>query len=332
MKTYAAYCNDGVRKLSSSGGIFSQLASKYDVVYGVAITQDCYGAEFRRITGDISSLRGSKYLQARVGDVFRQTKADLDSGRSVLFTGTGCQINGLKMFLHKDYENLLTVDVICHGVPSPILWAAYARYKEHELGRKLKSVNFRYKESDSEGFNIQENQIYISKDNDPFMQMFLRDYSLRPSCYHCHAKTMKMSDMTIADFWGIENVAPEMNDGMGTSLVITRTPKGHFAFEVLKPILRWKEVTYEDGVRSNPSEYQPPVRPMQRDKFYQDLSNLSFSEMEKIYLSPPRISTIIRFKQRIKNIIRRVSSGGGLVRCKQKRSSSEYGLLFTFEK
>ena len=331
MKTYAAYCNDGVRKVSSSGGVFSLLASKYDVVYGVAITQDCHGAEFRRITGDISSLRGSKYLQAKVGDAFRQAKTDLDLGKLVLFTGTGCQINGLKTFLQRDYENLLAVDVVCHGVPSPKLWATYASFKEHEMGRKLESVNFRCKERKSEHFHIQENQIYISKDNDPYMQMFLRDYALRPSCYHCHAKTLKMSDMTIADFWGIESVAPEMNDGMGTSLVIIRTKKGHSVFELLKPNLSWKEVTYEDGVHNNPSEYQSPEKPKQRDMFYQDLINLSFPEMEEKYLSPPKISIIIRIKRIIIHLIKKFYHGRRSVSDNQIRLNSEYGLLLTFE-
>ena len=125
MKCYAAYFDNEIHKQSSSGGIFSLIASYCDVVYGVAMTDDCRRAEFRRMTEDISLLRGSKYLQAKVGDTFRQVKNDLENGKTVLFSGTGCQINGLKMFLQKDYTDLLTVDVICHGTPSPNLWDIY---------------------------------------------------------------------------------------------------------------------------------------------------------------------------------------------------------------
>ena len=113
---------------------------------------------------------------------------------------------------------------------------------------------------------MQENQLFISKDTDPFMQMFLRDYCLRPACYQCHAKKLKLSDITIADFWGIESVAPEMTDGMGTSLVITRTEKGQEIFDQIKPQIVWKEVPYEDGVRGNPAEFRFPV-PVQLQSF-----------------------------------------------------------------
>ena len=134
MKTYAAWYDHEIRKQSSSGGLFSLIAQNYEVVYGAAMTEDCYGAEFRRMTGDIAPLRGSKYLQAGVGDSFQQAKQDLEAGKTVLFSGTGCQINGLRMFLQKDYPNLLTVDVVCHGVPSPELWRQYVLFMEKSTG------------------------------------------------------------------------------------------------------------------------------------------------------------------------------------------------------
>lgn len=225
MKTYAAiYNNNEIRENSSSGGIFSALSENFDVVYGVAMSEDCYGAEMIRVEGDISPLRGSKYFQAKVGDAFKQVKKDLEEGRKVLFSGTGCQINGLSMFLGKEYPNLFLLDIICHGTPSPKLWREYAKYQEKKHG-KLESVNFRCKDDSWIDFGMKENQLYISKDTDSFMRMFLRNYCLRPACYECHAKRYKKSDMTIADFWGIENVAPEMNDGKGTSLIITVTAK-----------------------------------------------------------------------------------------------------------
>lgn len=307
MKTYAAiYNNNEIRENSSSGGIFSALADKFDVVYGVAMTEDCYGAEMIRVEGDISPLRGSKYFQAKVGDTFKQVKKDLEEGRKVLFSGTGCQINGLSMFLGKEYQNLFLLDIICHGTPSPKLWREYVAYQEKQHG-KLESVNFRCKDDSWVDFGMKENQLYISKDADSFMRMFLRNYCLRPACYDCHAKHYKKSDMTIADFWGIENVAPDMNDGRGTSLVITRTDKGQELFERIKSELKWKEVSYEEGVKRNPSEYSSVARPQQRDTFFEDLQKMSFSKLKNKYLEGPLWK---RAGRKIKRTIKKILRGG----------------------
>ena len=307
MKTYAGiYNNNEIRENSSSGGIFSALADKFDVVYGVAMTNDCYGAEIIRVEGDISPLRGSKYFQAKVGDTFKQVKKDLEDGRKVLFSGTGCQINGLTMLLGKEYPNLFLLDIICHGTPSPKLWREYAKYQEKKHG-KLESVNFRCKDDSWIDFGIKENQLYISKDTDPFMCMFLRNYCLRPACYDCHAKHYKKSDMTIADFWGIENVAPEMNDGRGTSLVITRTEKGQELFDSIKSELKWKEVSYEDGVKGNPSEYSSVARPQQRDTFFEDLDQLGFRKLSIKYIEGPLWK---RAGRKIKRTIKKILRGG----------------------
>lgn len=309
MKTYAAiYNNNEIREKSSSGGIFSALAEKFDVVYGVAMTDDCYGAKMIRVEGDISPLRGSKYFQAKVGDTFKQVKKDLEEGRKVLFSGTGCQINGLSLFLGKEYSNLFLLDIICHGTPSPKLWREYAKHQEKKHG-KLESVNFRCKDDSWIDFGMKENQLYISKDTDSFMRMFLRNYCLRPACYDCHAKHYKKSDMTIADFWGIENVAPEMNDGRGTSLVITRTEKGQELFENIKSELKWKEVSYEDGVKGNPSEYSSVARPQQRDTFFTDLEKHPFEEMEKKYAADIKVSFPRKAVRKIKRTIKKILRG-----------------------
>ena len=329
MKTYAAiYNNNEIREKSSSGGIFSALADKFDVVYGVAMTDDCYGAEMIRVEGDISPLRGSKYFQAKVGDTFKQVKKDLEDGRKVLFSGTGCQINGLTMLLGKEYPNLFLLDIICHGTPSPKLWREYAKYQEKKHG-KLESVNFRCKDDSWIDFGIKENQIYISKDTDPFMCMFLRNYCLRPACYDCHAKHYKKSDMTIADFWGIENVAPEMNDGRGTSLVITRTEKGQELFDSIKSELKWKEVSYEDGVKGNPSEYSSVARPQQRETFFEDLDQLPFEEMEKKYAADIKVSLARKVMRKIKRTIKKILRGVPQIK---QRTNADYGMLLTFKK
>lgn len=318
MKVYAAYYDNKIRNNSSSGGVFSLFAQQFDVVYGVAMTEDCYGAEFVRIENDIAPLRGSKYLQAKSGDSFKQVKKDLQEGRNVLFSGTGCQINGLHTFLNKEYDNLFCVDVVCHGTPSPKLWREYAIYQESKHG-KLDSVNFRCKDDSWIDFGMKENQMYISKDKDSFMKMFLRNYCLRPSCYECHAKFYKTADITIADFWGIENVAPEMNDGMGTSLVITRTDKGQKLFDKIKSELKCKEVSYEDGVKGNPSEYSSVARPKERDSFFADLENMTFEEMEKKYASDIKVPLMKRIVRKAKRIVKKILIRGGYTNIKTKK-------------
>ena len=330
IKVYAGYnINQNIRLSSSSGAIFTALAEnvleKAGVVYGVAMTKDCYAAEFIRVEDKISlrNLRGSKYLQAKLGDTYKNIKSDLLAGRQVLFSGTGCQVNGLKNFLGKDYENLLCVDVICHGTPSPALWREYAEYQEKQHGGKLKYINFRCKDDSWEEFGMKEviaeipdnavKKLYISKDKDPYMQMFLRDYCLRPSCYACVAKKVKKADLTIADFWGIDIVASEMNDGNGTSLVIVRTEKGQAFFNKISESMKIKQVAYDKAVSCNPAEYKSCARPVQRKTFFKDMHSMSFEELEKKYAAPLKYPLIIRIKIFVKRIIKSLIQiiGGG---------------------
>ena len=345
-KVYACYNKDkDVRLSSSSGAVFSSLAeyvlNKKGIVYGVALSEDCYSAEFVAVMdrNGLTKLRGSKYLQAKVGDTFKKVEVELQAGRLVLFTGTGCQVNGLKKFLGKDYDNLICMDVICHGAPSPALWKKYAEYQEKKNCGKLKGINFRCKDDSWTDFGMKEvladiprgkaKQLYISKDIDPYMQMFLRDYCLRPSCYECAAKKEKMSDLTVADFWGIKEVAPEMNDGLGTSLALIRTKKGQEIFNDIICEMKLKEVTYEVGVKGNPAEYKSCVRPSQRDTFFDDMHTMSFEELEGKYAAPIKYSLKTRIKRKIKKMIKsmlRVIGGGQRV-----IQSTDYSLCFVFE-
>lgn len=317
MKVYACYNNNlEIRLASSSGGVFSALAAKVlsnnGVVYGVAMTVDCYGAEFIRVVDmqGLALLRGSKYLQAEMGDTFKHVKKDLLAGKKVLFSGTACQVNGLKKFLLRNHENLITVDVICHGVPSPELWRRYARYQEGKFGSKLERINFRCKEDSWEDFGMKENEVYISKDVDPYMQMFLRDYCLRPSCYNCAAKKEKLSDLTIADFWGISRCAPSMNDGKGTSLVIIRTEAGSKIFSEIAQEFKVREVSYADGVKGNPSEYKSVPKPKERDTFFNDMRSIEFDELAKKYAFYKTGSIKTRVEKIVKRILLKVMRGG----------------------
>lgn len=342
LKVYAGYSKDkDIRMNSSSGAVFNSLASyvldKEGIIYGVAMSKECYSAEYVRVTNveNLSRIRGSKYMQAHIGDAYRQVRNDLMSGKLVLFSGTGCQINGLKNFLGEEYEKLICVDVICHGVPSPALWKKYAMYQEKKNEGKLKSITFRCKDDNYEGFWMKHiggktpkknrKKLYIPQDADPYMQMFLNDYCLRPSCYMCVAKNTKMSDITIADFWGIDSVAPEMNDGRGTSLVIIRTDLGNSIFNIISDEMKLKEVSYEDGVRDNPAEFKSALRPAERDVFFDDMHNMNFKELEKKYVIPRRASIKSKIKKKIGDVIRKI------FRINNKKKYVDYGLLFVFQ-
>ena len=332
ISAYAAYSiNQSERCNSSSGGLFSLLAktvlSQGGVVYGVAMSADCRQAEFIRIVNevDLQYLRGSKYLQAHVGQTFKKVKNDLDAGNTVLFSGTGCQVNALKGFLCggrydeetivEKYHNLYCMDVICHGTPSPALWQEYVKYTEEQNGAKLVSINFRCKDDSWVDYGMKEidekhKQVYISKDKDPYMLMFLRDYCLRPSCYECKAKEVKLSDITLADFWGIDKVAPEMNDGKGTSLVLVRTSKGKCLFQEIRNELKIKEVSYEDGVAGNTAEYRSVARPLERDCFFDDMHHLSFEELRMKYGLPATVS----FKRKVKAFVKKILISAKIIR------------------
>lgn len=316
---FAAYAKDDeIRRSSSSGGLFLVFAkhiiqNKMGVVYGVAMSEDCHRAEYFRANKieDLDKLCGSKYLQAKIGSTFQNVKNDLENNLIVLFSGVGCQINGLKKYLIHDYDNLLCIDMICHGVPSPKLWETYLNDVETKNQAKIESVNFRCKDTGWKNFGIKEkrsdmNTIFIPKGKNPYMLMFLDNYCLRPSCYSCAAKKYRLSDITLGDFWGVEKIAPEMDDGMGTSLMILRSKKGEDLFVKIEEGLRIKKVSYEDGIRENMAEYKSVNRPKERDIFFDDLETISFEMLKRKYAIPVRIS----LRRRIKNIVKNIMGGG----------------------
>lgn len=258
---YAAInTNEEIRSESSSGGIFSALAEnvidKGGVVFGAVFDSDwSVKHDLVRNKADIYKLRGSKYVQSNIQSSYLQAEEYLKKDVYVLFSGTPCQIAGLKSFLRKDYKNLLTVDFICHGVPSPGVWkwnlqckkAAFeaARGESSVLDSSLnipsliKDVRFRDKsegwrkyrfvlvfaEASAEG--KKSTVLSSSTSKEGYMVAFLNDICLRPSCYSCPSKSGKSgSDITIADFWGISQFETELDDDMGTSLVLVNTGKG----------------------------------------------------------------------------------------------------------
>ncbi len=198
--------------------------------------------------------------------------------------GTPCQIAGLRNYLKADYERLICVDVVCHGVPSPLLWERYVYYLEREYGSQIETVNFRCKERGWRDFafgsKLGSKSFYQSKDINPYMQMFLHNYCLRPSCYGCEIKQiMSVADITMGDFWGVEKVCPEMNDKNGVSLIIVWNAKGKWLIDEVEDSVIFKEVDFQQAIRFNTPLYKSVDRPSYRDSFYIDLETRPFDEM-----------------------------------------------------
>ncbi|MBR2971361.1 MAG: Coenzyme F420 hydrogenase/dehydrogenase, beta subunit C-terminal domain [Clostridia bacterium] len=234
--------DESVRSTSSSGGTFFELAkeiiSRGGIVYGCALDSELVARHIGVETAeDLSNLKGSKYVQSDVGTTYREVKKYLMDGREVLYSGTPCQIAGLKNYLGKSYDNLLLVDVLCHGVPSPGVFADYLDYLSERFGAKPISVNFRNKEKSWKRLYFE-----VKFDNgkryftfcgyDRYMSMFLNNISLRPSCYDCRFTTVnRQGDITLGDFWGIGRKYPERDDDKGISLIIVNSEKGKNAYE-----------------------------------------------------------------------------------------------------
>ena len=293
LKVYAAKNkNEEIRRQSSSGGIFTLLAEKVIAEGGVV-----FGARFDEewnvvhswadtIEG-IAAFRGSKYVQSTIGDTYREAKDFLKQGRKVLFSGTPCQIAGLKKYLRKEYDNLLTVDVVCHGVPSPLVWRTYLdetrkrlrakrgagknsvplsmdelpvitgiSFRDKTNGWKKYGFHLRYAASEAaentvSASAIKEEKIVLEPfTNNIFMKGFLANLYLRPSCYACAVRSGKSgSDISIADFWGVHNFYPEFDDDKGVGLILLNSEKGELGYDAVEA--KSIEATYEEGLTGN---------------------------------------------------------------------------------
>ena len=272
--------NEQIRLNSSSGGFFTMLASKIiehdGIVYGAA-----FSPNFKRVrhigietAEELRLLRGSKYIQCENDRMlFREIKSKLKDGRLVLFSGTPCQVEGLKSFLGKDYENLLTADMICHGVPSPEVWRSYLAELEKENGSPVCSVNFRNKVSGWKKYSFSaqfENgrDFTVIVTENPYMRAFVRSVTIRKSCYSCpFRKLERISDFTMADFWGCEKAAPEMNDNTGITLTFINSEKGAEFFGGLSDT-ETSEIDKADALRENQSMYIQTDYNFNRDYFF----------------------------------------------------------------
>lgn len=296
LSTYACINQlEETRRNSSSGGIFTLLAQRIieegGVVYGVAFAEDKTAIHIEvREEKDLYQLQGSKYMQSSKGEVYKEIKENLENGKIVLFSGTPCENAGLKSFLQKDYDKLFCVDIICHGVPSPLVWKMYLDSLGRRFGEVLRRESNPSFRSKTEGWIRYSVSIPFSHnteyrkglDEDLFMQTFLRNINLRPSCYQCQFKpSTNISDITLADFWGIEKIMPEMFDDKGTSLVIINSEKGQALFDFIKDKMKYKKTDYKEAVYYNKSAYQSVTMPDKRKEFFSRINEENIEELMK---------------------------------------------------
>ncbi len=302
--------NEETRQQSSSGGVFTLLAEYIlnlgGIVFGAAFDEDLsvHHIEVTDIC-DLEKLRGSKYLQSRIGDTYKSAKAHLEDGKPVLFTGTPCQISGLKTYLDKDYEKLYTQDIICHGVPSPEIWQKYLGFQEKKTDTNTRTAFFRHKKHGWKTFSMQlafdNGREYITPfSKDLFMQGFLSNLCLRPSCYNCHSKSVEReSDITLADFWGVERVCPEFFDNKGTSLVLVNSAKGKSLFDEISESMRFTEVNIDEALKYNSSASHSVAMPKTRELFMRLVNETSFDKAIKACIKTTPIKKALKLAKRI---------------------------------
>ena len=298
--------DDTIRMKSSSGGSFTILAEWVEqhkgVIYGAAYDVQFqvkhYRAEKR---SEWEKFRISKYVQSNLGETFEQIKADLIDERLVLFTGTPCQVNGLKTFLQGiDTSRLITCDIICHGTPSPKVWEDYLGYIRKKYRVSIKSINFRDKHK--LGWHNSNLSIWgangtlllsESKKDNIFFQLFFRDLILKPACYECaYSNFFRPGDITLGDYWGVEKYYPDFDDDKGTSLLMCNTESGKKLWEEIKNQVKYIRILEDECLQ--PNLQKPSMRPDNRDQFWkiyqkygikkigQDMGLLPLSYVERV--------------------------------------------------
>ena len=288
-EVYAAYNeNDETRLGSSSGGIFMLLAEytlrNGGIVFGAVLSEDCksvYHCSSDNIE-DMRKFSGSKYVQSNIKEAYKRVKAHLEAERLVLFSGTPCQIEGLLHYLSKKYNNLICMDFICHGVPSLKVYRKYIEYIEKK-SIKISDIQFRDKTNGWRNFSLCVNYVNGESLSEPFDKniygsAFLSDLCLRRSCYRCKfRKANHSSDITVGDFWGIEQEAPELYDNKGVSVIVINTQKGREIFEDIKSELTYKRVDFFSAEKHNAILKQPIIH-KNRQRFFKNLDSMDFKK------------------------------------------------------
>ena len=291
-----------VRMKSRSGGMFTAV-SEYildndGVVYGVGYKNHFVVCHKRAVTvEERNEFRGSKYVQSELGDIFFQVKNDLLNNKMVLFSGTPCQTAGLNSYLKQmkiNKDKLILCDLVCHGTPSPDIWKDYITFIEKKYDGVVTDVDFRNKSlfgwsAHRESFNI--NKSIVSEEI--FTKLFYRHFILRPSCFQCiYTNMLRPSDITLADYWGIDEMNPAFNDDKGVSLILINTEKGKLLFEQVNNRLDSIDCTNHSFIHPNlkkPTEY-----PKEYDQFWRDYLSKGFRYITVKYMETNMKDKVIK--------------------------------------
>ena len=296
---------------SSSGGVFSlvteEIFKQDGVVFGVEYDKDL-NVIYNLATNmeEAKKFRGSKYVQSRMNDMYNEVKKQLLMGKKVMFSGTPCHVAGLKKFLIKEYDSLTLIDIACHGVPSPLVYKKYKDIITKKNNSKLKMISFRDKingwKSYKVRFEFENNKKLVEHAGENiYMKGFLRDIYLRPSCYACKfKKPYTEADLTLADYWGVQNIHPDFDDDKGTSLVLCNTTKGKEIIEQIKSKMDIIETDGEFAVSNNPCIVRPVNHNKKREKFFENIDKVDIIEN---ITKNTKVSFINKVKGKIKGVL-----------------------------
>lgn len=310
--------DEKIRAESTSGGAFTAIAKyvldRNGVVFGVQYDKDLNVVHsYVENEADLKLYRNSKYVQSKIGDTFKQAKRFLDEGRWVCFSGTACQIEGLKNFLRKDYEKLITVDLVCRAVPSPLLWKKYVEYQKNKYGNDIKNILFRDKSF--YGYNHSQMSIQISNgkkvyhnglESDPMLRAMFSNICHRPSCYDdcVFKKRYRVSDYTIWDCFIVKKLTKGL-DNKGTTRVLIHSEKGKLFFKEVKENLNCKKID-ANLLISDVVELTNSVKKNDRRQvFMKDLQRLEGKKLFNKYFK-------LTLKVKIERLIRRKAASIGM--------------------
>ena len=293
---YGAYnTNEDIRAKSSSGGVFYSIASKIiennGVVFGAAFNTE-FMVEHIYIDQkeDLYKIMGSKYVESNLNNCYSKVKEFLNNKTLVLFSGTPCQIEGLKKYLGKDYDNLIMVDFICHGVPSSKVWKKYLNFQKEKNCSDIKDISFRNKTYGWKNYSLSiefenGNKFLEKVDENYYLRGFIGDFYLRPSCYNCSAKGTKSSaDITLADFWHIEKTNEIRNDNRGISIVMIHSDKAIKLLEKVKDEFVLFKTNVNDVIKYQPSLINSSEYNNFRSIFFKKLEKYNLYKLMRLFL------------------------------------------------
>ncbi len=295
-EVFAAY-DRKERGGSASGGLFYTIAS-YVIKHNGVVFGSVYDENLKvkhicaRTLQEVQAMRGSKYVQSDLDTVFKEVKDELKKGALVYFTGVGCQVAGLYAYLRKDYDNLITSDIVCHGIPSQKLFDIHLKYLSDKYGSKVKQYSFR----DERYWLIREETTLANNKRkyeydgnmSPYLYSFGLGYTYRYSCFNCKfAKIPRQGDISLADFWGIGETATAMDTSKGVSLVLVNSKKGEKVWNEIKPRLVFRQSTLEAAAKHNPNVIRPTKEPEFRRDFFRILAKDGYTKMAGTCLACP---------------------------------------------